>query len=78
MINKLFAKVDVDESGTIDIDELTDICEALGMGKNTDRDIVDIADDLFAKLDSDKNGSIDFNEFREWAAEQLLISLGKK
>lgn len=56
-----FAKFDKDGSGSLDRQEIVDVCKAVG--KNfTDAEIADMLKDL----DKDNSGSIDYDEFETW------------
>jgi len=57
----LFRDVDTDDSGSIDVGELTVLLRKLEIDA-TDREI----ELLHISLDEDKNGSIDFDEFSQW------------
>ena len=57
-LKKLFDSIDTDGSGEIDVDELMEICQRLGVTVSDDE-----VKEMMESADSDGNGVLDFEEF---------------
>ena len=58
VIREAFDQADADNSGTLDLDEITELCKILGSDLQPH--------ELQADLDEDGDGSVTFEEFRAW------------
>lgn len=67
-LKEVFDRYDRDKSGSIDIDELTDMCTELG-AKVTEEQ----AKQLMKELDQDGNGTIEFGEFAQFWTEHPCL-----
>ena len=61
MVLKMFKELDADESGLLDLDEIRQLCNDLGITL-TDEQYTE----LLAKIDEDGSGECDFDEFFDW------------
>ena len=63
----VFDKVDVNASGSVDLDEFYALLQQMGVEDKLSGDEVE---ELLDRFDSDGNGSVDFDEFRRFAVEE--------
>ena len=63
-VRAIFDDVDKDKSNLLDMEELGDLCDRLGINGLT-------AEDLSRELDADGNGEISYEEFKEWYTSLL-------
>lgn len=61
LVEKMFTDLDLDGSGLLDMDELRQLCDDLGL--ELDHDQYEI---VMQKLDEDGSGEVDFEEFFSW------------
>ena len=69
----IFAAMDRDNSGTLDIEEFYAAMRRLGLGL-TDEQVLGLAD----ALDRDRDGTIDYNELLEYLDGDLAVGAGPK
>ena len=65
-LQEVWAKVDVDHSGTLDKGEARQVLEEMGWESVTD----EMADEMMAVIDADGSGEVDFDEFSAWFLQQ--------
>jgi hypothetical protein len=65
-LQEVWAKVDVDHSGTLDKGEVRQVLEEMGWESVTD----EMADEMMAVIDADGSGEVDFDEFSAWFLQQ--------
>jgi len=61
MIEKMFHELDADGSGLLDMDEIKQLCQDLGLNLTEEEYGM-----VMAKIDEDNSGECDFDEFFEW------------
>ncbi|XP_046340602.1 calcium-binding mitochondrial carrier protein SCaMC-2-like isoform X1 [Haliotis rufescens] len=68
-LKELFKKLDVNQDGRIDIDDLTSALDTMNVPQVPDHAQKEYAQKLFLKYDKDKDGEIDFSEFVNYVRE---------
>ena len=66
LLQKVWKKVDIDGSGTLDRDEVRSVLVQMGWTNITTARL----DDVWAQLDEDHSGDVDFDEFSTWFLAQ--------
>ena len=73
MAGEIFAKIDVDGSGSITGDELAVLAGRLGKPLQGDQLVA-----VLAELDTDQSGDVDFDEFKAWWPKYCQRTTSKK
>jgi Ca2+-binding EF-hand superfamily protein/CubicO group peptidase (beta-lactamase class C family) len=70
MLQEQFAKVDVDESGTLDLTEISELAELVAEQQGTNAPNKQALEEAFRVMDVDGSGEVEFSEFRDFWLSQ--------
>ena len=70
MLQEQFAKVDVDDTGTLDFTEVSELAEAVAEQQGTNAPNKQALEQAFRVMDVDGSGEVEFSEFRDFWLSQ--------